>query len=437
MSKFRWIMSDKTLSVLIGGRTLQVDRSSPNWDEIKAALSNPDTAPSELMALMNPAEGIRQAVAAADADLIEIRNGRLYFDGREVHTSLGRRIADIAAEGLPIEPWVAFARNVYANPFKEAREELYDFLERSNLPITEDGCFVAFKWVNGNYRDCFSDTFDNRIGQILEMPREEVDPVRSNHCSTGFHFCSYNYLQNFSGKHIMIVKINPADVVSIPDDYDYAKGRTCRYEVIGEVPEERLPNWEWDPVYTDPESLDTDDEGESCECGDSLDDGEGWDGLCGNCADALEGPLEDETYEVDTSKFVTLDASDYEIGNLVEVQDGTHQFGGLKGHITEFRDNIYGIRVDFEDGGYSWFAPHEITNTVPDKETTTKKGKVRNKMAKIKTRRRGIETGHIGRLTKTDFKKAVKEHGTMANWARSLGIPTSTVRNWKARLWAA
>ena len=33
----------------------------------------------------------------------------------------------------------------------------------------------------------------------------------------------------------MIVKINPRDVVSIPTDYNNAKGRACRYEVIGEV----------------------------------------------------------------------------------------------------------------------------------------------------------------------------------------------------------
>ena len=31
------------------------------------------------------------------------------------------------------------------------------------------------------------------------------------------------------------MKINPRDVVSIPNDYDNTKGRACRYEVIGEV----------------------------------------------------------------------------------------------------------------------------------------------------------------------------------------------------------
>ncbi len=36
----------------------------------------------------------------------------------------------------------------------------------------------------------------------------------------------------------MILKVNPKDVVSIPSDYDNAKGRTCRYEVIGELERE-------------------------------------------------------------------------------------------------------------------------------------------------------------------------------------------------------
>jgi hypothetical protein len=51
------------------------------------------------------------------------------------------------------------------------------------------------------------------------------------------HFCSQEYLPHFGGSdsRVVIVKINPRDVVSIPTDYNNAKGRACRYEVIGEV----------------------------------------------------------------------------------------------------------------------------------------------------------------------------------------------------------
>jgi hypothetical protein len=33
----------------------------------------------------------------------------------------------------------------------------------------------------------------------------------------------------------MLVKVNPADVVSIPSDYNNAKGRAWKYEVVGEM----------------------------------------------------------------------------------------------------------------------------------------------------------------------------------------------------------
>jgi hypothetical protein len=48
-------------------------------------------------------------------------------------------------------------------------------------------------------------------------------------------------LNHFGGDRIMIVKINPADVVSIPSDYNDTKGRACRYEVIGELNKEEAP----------------------------------------------------------------------------------------------------------------------------------------------------------------------------------------------------
>ena len=65
--------------------------------------------------------------------------------------------------------------------------------------------------------------------------RSQVNDNPNQTCSTGLHFCSQNYLGHFSGARVMILKINPRDVVSIPTDYDFSKGRCCRYEVIGEI----------------------------------------------------------------------------------------------------------------------------------------------------------------------------------------------------------
>jgi hypothetical protein len=147
---------------------------------------------------------------------------------------------------------VRFAENIFANPAAFSRDELYLILENANLPITSDGCFWAHKNVRADYTDIATGTFDNSIGAVCEMNREDVDPDRYRTCSAGLHFCSKEYLPHFShwkhGGHTMIVKINPRDVVSIPADYNNSKGRCWRYEVVGEIPATRAATHEWPPI---------------------------------------------------------------------------------------------------------------------------------------------------------------------------------------------
>lgn len=45
-----------------------------------------------------------------------------------------------------------------------------------------------------------------------------------------------------------------------------------------------------------------------------------------------------------------------------------------------------------------------------------------------------IKTKEHGKMSRTKLKKAVRQHGTMANYARSINVAPSTVRNWKLRL---
>lgn len=155
------------------------------------------------------------------------------------------KIIQMKSQGFSPEPLFAFLKNLYQNPSKVAIDELFLFLEQSELPITSDGYFIAYKVVREDYLDIHSGTMDNSVGNLLEMPRFDVDDNRNNTCSSGLHFCSKAYLTKFgSGRQetdrCLLLKINPADVVSIPADYNNAKGRTCRYEVVGEVEKQ---NW--------------------------------------------------------------------------------------------------------------------------------------------------------------------------------------------------
>ena len=166
---------------------------------------------------------------------VSIQGDKLFWKNEQMHGAIVTRMIAMLQEGFSIEPLVLFMENMMQNPSFRAVNELYGFLEKNNLPITPDGHFLAYKKVRSNYHDCHTGTMDNSIGKIVEMERNKVDDKAENTCSSGLHFCSESYLAHFGGDRTVIVKINPRDVVSIPVDYNNAKGRACRYEVIGEV----------------------------------------------------------------------------------------------------------------------------------------------------------------------------------------------------------
>ena len=42
-------------------------------------------------------------------------------------------------------------------------------------------------------------------------------------------------MSSFGGARIVVLKIDPSDVVSIPSDYNNSKGRTAKYQVVDEL----------------------------------------------------------------------------------------------------------------------------------------------------------------------------------------------------------
>ncbi len=259
MSKplYPYTMSKRTLSVLIGSDLYQTDRTNPNWVRIVSELNKDVPDAKALIRLMDPMTAVKSALDELKVEKtgrITVRNGKVFFENESLHNALADRILDVVNEGLPVESWIAFAENLFANPLPAAKDDLFAFLERCNLPFTNDGCFIAYKIVDSNYKDLHSRTFDNSIGKIVTMKRSDVDGDRTRTCSQGLHFCSKDYLPQYgtqSGNRVVLVKINPADVVSIPVDYNRSKGRTWRYQVVGEITREDALVKDWSKVVGD------------------------------------------------------------------------------------------------------------------------------------------------------------------------------------------
>lgn len=239
---YPFIMKDTFLSITIGTKTHNIDNTHPRFSDVCTAIRGQqwDAIEPMLDTKVWFSERVeKEALTDSEKITIDYTSETIRYCGTPIHNTLTSRLFKMWKEGFDINPMIKFLKNLMDNPSASAVNELYDFMETGNMPITEDGCFLAYKKVRDDYKDIFSGTFDNSVGQVCEMPRNLVDDNRANECSKGLHFCSQTYLSQYGSSadrtKVMLVKINPADVVSIPMDYNYTKGRCWKYEVYGEV----------------------------------------------------------------------------------------------------------------------------------------------------------------------------------------------------------
>jgi hypothetical protein len=236
MSQVAYIIDRKAgnVTVYVGAKPYTIDRDHCNYDTVLDRLRTKEY--DDLEELLD----IPKAIASASKGKVIIENGSVYYNGKEIHNVIAERILDFMNEGFPFEPLALFLENLLQNPLESAIKELYLFLESGKLPITDDGCFLAYKKVDENFQSYHASPdgshLGHPIGGIVSMPREDVDDCRDRTCSRGLHFCSLSYLSCYSGGSgkVIIVKINPRDVVAIPSDYNNAKGRASQYEVMAE-----------------------------------------------------------------------------------------------------------------------------------------------------------------------------------------------------------
>ena len=234
---------DGNLTLVLNNKSYQVLPDHLNYKMILEVL--PTASADELLEMVD----IQKAVTVYSQGLVEIKEGRVLYDNEEVHGSISKRILEFMSKGLPFQPLVNFLNNLMDNPSMQSQQELYDFLEHEHLPITEDGHFLAYKAVRSDYMDKYAGKFRNKVGDICKMTRSKVDDNRSVGCSQGLHAGALNYVASYgnvdAGDKIVIVKINPKDVVSVPSDCNHEKLRTCQYEVVGEYQGELLK-----PLYS-------------------------------------------------------------------------------------------------------------------------------------------------------------------------------------------
>lgn len=225
-----FILTENSLTVSLEGKTYTINSGHPSWRQAIESLKAKDyQALKELVS-------VKKAFASFTGNKVQVVDGQVFFNGEPIHNYLTDKILSFMEKGLPHESLIKFLERLMANPSRRAINELYSFLSHKNLPITDAGTFLAYKSVRPDMTDHHTGSFSNLIGNTLEMTRNSVCDDHNQGCSVGFHAGSLEYASSFggSGSVLLIVEIDPADVVSVPSDCNCQKLRTCKYKVVAE-----------------------------------------------------------------------------------------------------------------------------------------------------------------------------------------------------------
>ena len=218
----------------------------------------PDKAPQVIQKSNEIFSSLLEALTTRDFDKVEklldpkqVKNyfKRVYeevymIDGKNCTGKLGEVIIQHYKAGLPHTHLLAFFKKLQKNPSYRVVTQLYDFIDSAmssgGFSITEDGNVIAYKKVREDYYDIYSRKIHNGIGKTIFVNRNEVNEDPEQVCAAGLHFAAFSYLEHYRSNskdtdRILIVEIDPADIVAIPTDYSNAKGRCCKYKVIGEI----------------------------------------------------------------------------------------------------------------------------------------------------------------------------------------------------------
>jgi hypothetical protein len=194
-------------------------------------------------------------LGAVPDERVVIEDGQVKFNGEVVHSNLTRTIIRYQSEGRDTTNLVKFLERLDANPSRKSREQLWDWIQAQDLVIDKDGYIIAYKGVNrqtqtGDDGESLERLVSSRSGpgivngvemngylpndpgNVVEMHRKDVMDDPNVHCSVGLHVANFRYAKNWASV-LLEVRVDPADVVSIPNDSNGEKMRCCRYEVIG------------------------------------------------------------------------------------------------------------------------------------------------------------------------------------------------------------
>ncbi len=234
-------------TVVLDGKPHLFDASHPDYGSLVECVKVGDAdAFLEILSVGNTIEDWSEGE-------FSFRDGYLYYgEDEQIATQPTERIIDMIKEGWDHKPMLAYLGKLYENVSQRAVQESYSWCMHKGLPITDDGYMIGYKGVGvysgedrtdklgrtltaGDLVDKYTGkSFRNNVGDENHMPRRQVCDDHTHGCSAGLHIGTYEYASGWAGGggSVVLVKFDPADIVSVPSDCSCQKIRVSKYEVL-------------------------------------------------------------------------------------------------------------------------------------------------------------------------------------------------------------
>lgn len=235
-----------SLTAFIGGESFVATPEHPNWESILRAFEKEGISdPAKAKGLFNLGRAIASEFKRF-SERVTFAKGQLFFDGDVIDDGLAQTIVRYHASGEDYMPLVNFLEKIATNPLEHSRQQLFSWLRSKHIGLCPDGDFIAYKSVESNFCSVHSGEafvngvlvkgkIPNKPDTIIEMPRSKVAHAPDVACSTGLHAANWSFARGFASGPMLVLKINPRDVVSVPRDHGADKIRVCRYKVLRQV----------------------------------------------------------------------------------------------------------------------------------------------------------------------------------------------------------
>ena len=238
------------------------DTDKEKYSEVEAILADTELEIEEkaleLFRVMSPEARVREAIKDSYylSSELEIRDGAIYFGEERLENTLAQHLLSLLdEENTPKDEklwrsYVRFLDNLHQNANEDIRKQLFRWMDYENkagnaFAITDDGCLVGYKGCDGTVLEPMSvhsgfavvdgeemrGRIPNKVGSVISMPRSAVQYDPSVGCSTGLHVGTRDYATKWA-PILLLVKVNPRDVVSVPYECESQKMRVCEYTVL-------------------------------------------------------------------------------------------------------------------------------------------------------------------------------------------------------------